>query len=307
MPAIFQIRASMQRGDGNWMPVPGGNGEGTDTYSVFTNDVGPNYGVGAPVCVKYPDKLGVKDNFKFELYILVKDGTGFSFKWFHTWTFSDSAMIDAGADGVVDFELGNCNVGGADLPLAPYINLPETVRLKVVETAASQLPSDLLQYDGTPGYFTVNLDQFAPAGTYDIPSGQSPVDCARKDKDIQLGSTHTMFVTSSLQPELMHSTYAKTKIPWDKINWLVNHLMNYENRTWNDIQQAFWMLEDPTYNGLDNSGYVPDITGVGLQMVKDANLLGGGFVPAPGDYAAVAFEDTTNPDNVQIVIIKIDP
>ena len=294
MPAIFQIKGFVKSGDGEWGPLPGGND------GVFTNNsADAGWGVGAPVCVQYPDKLGVVDSLKFELYILVKQGAEFNFVLFHTWMFADAEMIPAGEDGVVDFELGNCNVGAADLVLPPYINLPAdpfTLR------TGGNVPSTLLQPDGSQGYFDVTLTGIA-AG-YDIANGGFPVNCMRKTVPISLNHTYTMVAKSSLYPETMSTNYARTQVQWNKVNWLINHLNDYAGRTWYDVQQALWMLEGAT-GGTTNA--VPAITAVGLQMVADANALGSGFVPGPGDLAAIAFENAHNPDNVQLIIIELDP
>ncbi len=303
MPAIFQIQGFIKSaGDESWSPLPGGNGGG-ETSGVFTNDnADAGWGVGAPVCVQYPDRVGVVDSLKFELYILVKQGSSFNFVLFHTWMFADAEMIPAGADGVVDFELGNCNVTAADLVLPPYINLPAD---SVTVLTGGSIPSDSLQPDGTKGYFDVTLSDIG-AG-YDIVNGTYAVNCARRTVPISLNTSYSMYAFSSLYPDLMSTDYARN-IPWDKINWLINHLTSYPDRTWADIQQAIWVLESTTgYTGTDTSTGVPAITAVGQQMVADANTLGVGFVPAPGDLAAVAFEDTETPSTVQLIIIKLDP
>ncbi len=293
MPAIFQIKGMIKTGDGDWGPLPGGDG------GVFTNDnADAGFGVGAPVCVQYPDKLGVTDSLKFELYILVKQGTEFNFVLFHTWMFADDEMIPTGGDGVIDFELGNCNITGADLVLPPYINLPMD---PFDVTTGGSTPGALLQPDGTPGYFDVTL---AGVGSgYDIQDGGYPVNCMRYGVTISLNTTYSMVVRSSLYPGTMLTSYSSA-LPWDQVNWLINHLTSYSGRTWADVQQAFWVLEG--WSGAANGG-VPAITALGQQMVDDAQLLGGGFVPGPGDLAALALEDAQNPSEVQLLIIKLDP
>lgn len=119
MPAIFKIMAYKQQPDGSWALLANGG--------IFTNDnAETSWGVGTPVCVQYPDNLSAVDNFKFELYILVKQGDNFNFVLSHTWTFKDAEMIPTGGDGIVDFELGNCNAGSVDLQLPLNQNLPAT-------------------------------------------------------------------------------------------------------------------------------------------------------------------------------------
>ncbi|MBE0650657.1 MAG: hypothetical protein IH595_07425 [Bacteroidales bacterium] len=278
MPAIFKIKAYVQNGNG-WDLLPNGNG----ADGSFTNDTqDANYGVGAPVCVKYPDDPNQTDNFKFDLYILVKQGETFNFVFFHTWTFSDDEMIPAGNDGVVDFELGNCNVGSADLQLPLYMNLPDEATVKM----NNNVPSVTLTQEGLPGYFDIILSDIGPG--YDIANGMYPANCFKIRGGVS-NSIHPYKVISSLYPNLMGPD--AQGLPWDKANWLINHLDNYPGHSWSDIQQALWMLEDPTYTGDDPGEHKPaPITAIGLKMVADANLLGAGFVPAPGDLVAISFE-----------------
>jgi hypothetical protein len=298
MPAIFKIMAYVQNGE-SWDLIPGGNaGDGG-----FTNDTeAMNFGVGAPLCIKYADKLGVVDNYKFELYILVKQGDAFNFVLFHTWTFSDDAMISAGEDGVVDFELGNCNIGGADLVLPPYMNLPATATVKIGPAYA---PSTAIGPDGQPGYFDVTLSNFGTG--YDIVSGDTYAGfCAARDVTINL-SSYSMNVYSSLYPDMMLATYAQD-LPWNEINWLLNHLGDYPAHTWADVQHAIWTLEGDDDGSAD--GGVPARTPLAVQMAANAASLGASFVPAPGDLAAVLFEspnDNTNTVTLQLVIIQVDP
>lgn len=278
MPAIFQIKVSKKQSDSLWIPLANGG--------VFTNDNEESgWGVGAPVCVQYPDNIGSVDSLKFELFILVKQGADFNFVLFHTWFIKDAEMIPAGSDGVVDFELGNCNIGSADLQLPPYINLPAEATLKMNNT----IPSTTITKEGLPGYFDIDLSDIGPG--FDIANGKYPANCFRIKGGIN-NSTHPVTVKSSLYPELMGSE--TQKLPWDKANWLMNHLADYPGHTWSDVQQALWMLEDPAYNGDSTCEKKPaPISDIGRKMVADANLLGRGFVPAPGDLVAVAFERIT--------------
>lgn len=97
--------------------------------SPFTNaTVAANYGVGAPLCVQYPDELGVTEEFTFELWILVKNTAGgFSYQLYETWTEYDEGQIPSGTDGVVDFVVGNCNMDPADYNYA-WLPAPDPVK-----------------------------------------------------------------------------------------------------------------------------------------------------------------------------------
>ena len=278
MPAIFQIKVSKKQSDSLWVPLVNGG--------IFSNDnVEAGWGVGAPLCVQYPDNLGVVDSLKFDLYILVKQGNDFNFVLFHTWLIADDEKIPDGGDGVVDFELGNCNVGSADLQLPPYLNLPAEAILKMNNT----IPSATYTQEGLSGYFDIDLSDIGPG--FDIANGKFAANCFRIKGGIN-NSTHPVKVMSSLYPGLMGGE--TRNLPWDKANWLMNHLADYPGHTWSDVQQALWMLEDPAYNGDATCEKKPaPISALGLKMVSDANLLGGGFVPGPGDLVAVAFERIT--------------
>ena len=105
------------------------NGIQLDMPAIFKLDVYRNaafvisysneawLGEGEPLKVQYPDHDNAADVFDFELSILVKDGNDFVYKHYHSWTFNDDQMIDAGDDGVVDFVLGDCIYSETDLQL----------------------------------------------------------------------------------------------------------------------------------------------------------------------------------------------
>ena len=101
MPAIIEVVVKK-----NGLPVP---------YSPFTNaKAAANYGVGAPLCVWYPDNMNLTGEvFTFELYVLVKctvPGT-FDYQLYHTFQVMDDEVIANGGDGVVDFVIGTCSTG----------------------------------------------------------------------------------------------------------------------------------------------------------------------------------------------------
>jgi hypothetical protein len=73
------------------------------------------YGIGQPLCVVYPDNLGITEVFTFEIWVYVKSLTGFDYQLYQTFTATDDQMIEAGADGIVDFAIGTCS------PASQYI------------------------------------------------------------------------------------------------------------------------------------------------------------------------------------------
>jgi len=111
MPAIMKVFVT-RNGD----PVPN---------SPFTNaTAAANYGVGAPLCVQYPDYENVTDVFTFEIFVLVNTGPNtFDYQLYHTFQITDDQMIlPDGGDGIVDFTIGDCSPD-ADF-IWPWVAIP---------------------------------------------------------------------------------------------------------------------------------------------------------------------------------------
>jgi len=285
MPAIFKIDVRKEAQADVWIEVP--------YNETFTNNTAAaNWGVGAPVCIQYPDNLMITgEKFKAELWILVKVGSVFEYKLFKTWTFIDNQMIPAGDDGVVDFVLGSCNLSDTDLQLAPYQNLPATVDLKTGGTSPGTL--------GT--YFDVTLSGLGLG--YDIENKTYGVYCGDQGATINLGTLYTgMGVYGSLMPWLFPTNMeAKAKANMDMANWLMNHLGNYTGETWQDIQNALWTILDN--DPATHLGTPP--TALANQMAADAMANGNNYVPLPGGWAAVIFYD--NDGMYQLIFTVVDP
>ena len=277
MPAIFKIVVKK-----NGAPLPN---------SPFTNaSSGANWGVGAPVCIQYPDNLNVEgDEFTFELWIYVKTGNNFSFKKFHTWTFEDEEMIPAGEDGVVDFVLGSCNLTSPDLLLAPYQNLPTSASINIAQ------PAD-------PGFWNVYVNSVYPAGSYDLPVYVNLTGwCGNKNNTIGNGN-HNMNVYTSL-----YSTGWPAGMPFtlDKIarvNWLFNNLDNYGMDVLTISDAEGDIIQDALWNILNGTA----TTGLALTMADDSGTHGD-FVPLPGGWAAVLFVKSNMPGMYQLIFTMIDP
>lgn len=286
MPAIFKIDAYKKVGN-NWVLVP-------NNANFTNNTAAANYGVGAPVKVQYPDNLMITgEEFKFELWILVKIGAGFDFKLFHTWTFMDAQLIPAGTDKVVDFVLGSCNLSNTDLQLAPYMNLPEIC--------------NLLVGDGSAGinntYINVTLSGIGPG--YDIENGLYGVYCADQGHFIYVNTLYeSMGVFSSLLPLPVALMEPQAIANIDQANWLMNHLSNYPAANMQDIQNALWKILDAQATFPSSIGdHLPALV---TQMVADASANGNNFVPLPGGYAAVIFAKANEPI-LQIIFTVVDP
>ena len=276
MPAIFKIEVYK-------------NGVLADTYNNEYDENGdPWYGEGAPMHVKYSDNDSENDQFEFKLYILVADGNTFNYKYFHSWTFEDDDMIANGGDNVVDFALGTCHALEADLSLAPYINLPETLTYTITD-----VPGTL----GT--YFDANIQGVGPG--YEITNGLWPTYCGDYQTYIQSGTTYTMDVYSSLYPELIPPGYNTDN--YDLVNWMMNHLDNYPGYEWTDVQAVLWKLLN-NWDG-SNMAYVGKWSDhpIAQQMLADAQANGEDYLPLPGGWAAILLVGNT----IQLQLVMVDP
>ncbi len=93
--AIFQVKVYK---NGVLLPPP---------YDVFSNESW--YGIGAPLCVVYPDNLSLVEVFTFEIWVYVKTLSGFGYQLYHTFTVTDAELWVTGPDGVIDFAIGTCS------------------------------------------------------------------------------------------------------------------------------------------------------------------------------------------------------
>jgi hypothetical protein len=172
MPAIFKIEVYR-------------NGDLRGTYSNLGQAPGP-------LAINYIDRPGVTDNFELKVYILVKIGNQFDYKYFGSWFFVDNGDIftqngsGPGDDGVYDFVLGNCNAEAADFAFAPYMNLPSTAQLSV----------SIQQSDPRNAYMDANV-VFSGTG-YDMTSGTMDAFCFVESVNIYVGTTYNVDVYSSL-------------------------------------------------------------------------------------------------------------
>jgi len=253
-------------------------------------------GEGQPLCVQYPDYDNVVDNYKFQLSILVKVGTGFEYKEFYTWTTADDGTLaNIGSDNVMDFVLGSC-VPDADLILPPYMNLPGEATV----TTGNSSPGS----EGT--YFDVTLTNIG-AG-YDIQNGTYGVYCADKNTSIYLNTTYQMDIYTSLYPSQIPNSFNLQKDVLDNINWLGNNLYRYDGYNWKDVQNAVWMILGQMGDTEDAGLGIPTATAV--KMKNDALAYGDDFLPPVGGYAAVLFIDPTANDInrvLQLLFTLVDP
>jgi hypothetical protein len=145
---------------------------------------------------------------------------------------------------------------------------------------------------GTMGS-TIDVTLSGVPGGYDVEDGAYPGWCI-EDNHMDNFPPDTLFTLyDSTDASSLPATYAG--VPWDKVNYLLNH----RNGSVEDVQVALWLLTG-TYNGTFLQ------TAEANAMFADANANGSGFVPGPGQVAAVIlFGDGIGPDGFQDTLIEV--
>jgi hypothetical protein len=87
------------------------NGVPAPVSTFYNNDVYPG---NLPLCVQYPDKIGIVENFTFDIWVWVKTLTGYGYQLYGTFTSIDAGpLMYAGnpvpANTVADFAVGTCS------------------------------------------------------------------------------------------------------------------------------------------------------------------------------------------------------
>jgi len=283
LPAIFKIRVKRN---------------GVYQAPDYTNDVAPDYGAGGPLLVEYGDFKNLGDVFQVELWVFVRCGRGCEFKLFKTWTFNDISNISTGADNVVDFVVGNCNVPAADYHFQSYLNLPTLCTYHIDRSGHAANLGE---------YLDVRLSNFSPAGTYDMRTGPQPSYCADHANKIAADRDYTMQIVSSLYPKSIPKNAPAKNFDWYRMNWLINHLDWFPGYAWEDVQAAIWRLNN-SWTGPAEDGVSYSTTA--QEMYADMIADGDGFTPLRGGWAFVIFTDPDPGDAgtlyCQSVVIKVD-
>jgi len=178
MPALMEIVVT----DAQGVPVP---------YSPFTNakddfdgtgvGEGHDWGVGAPLCIQWPDHLWIPNEmYNVDIYIWVLDGDAdpdpFALNLFWQGQIDEMGVlydlagnvVPAGDDGIIELVLGECNLTNTDIQLVPYQNLPAGCDM---QTSSDYAPGPA----GT--YFDVTLSNVSGYGPYDIEAKTYGVYC----------------------------------------------------------------------------------------------------------------------------------
>jgi hypothetical protein len=206
----------------------------------------------------------------------------------------DGNLIDPGIDGIVEVVLGQCNYSETDIQLVPYQNLPTHVDMYC--QGAPYAPGDL------GAFFDIELINIPPG--YDLHNGEYGVYCGDQDGIVYVNYWYyDAEVYGSMYPETFPpevSQHFKDNI--DLANWLFNNLENYPGYSWDEVQDALWILLDENYED-DKLINVPP-TPFTNEMVADAQNYGDGYLPLPGGWAAVIFWNGTD---IQILFAFVDP
>lgn len=242
------------------------------------------------------------EEFKFDLYVHLPSGPGMDWVLVDTYEFvdGDGPANGAGADGVIDFVVGNCQIDEADYQYPAWMDLPPGQFQMHVELAAA--PSDL----GT--YLDVTLSGI-PAG-YDISNTTYGTWCGDLGHTISPGTTYTVQeAVSSLMPLPVGFHLSHTQL--NQLNYMFNKLPNHfpdidlfdmdayqesigHSDDWSEIQDAIWAI---TNNQTPTIGLAPAI-------YNDAITNGSNYKVLPGQWAAVLF--WVGP-SVQTLFVMVDP
>ena len=264
---------------------------------------------GETIKVIYDDHKQVLDSIELKLYVYVKLGHDYGYKYFMSILLKDDEKPAQTTDPnppygkTTYYALGGCAIN-PDYELPGYMTLPETATYKIV---GDHSPGSM------GGYVDAQLSNIEPY--YEIGNGLYDSYCANHLIPITKDIEYDMDVYSSLYLEQIPA-YARSE-QWAKINWLINHIglpgseNLYGNYSWSDFQGAIWLLEDTPWNGLALDG-VPDMTSTMEQMAVDASSNYDGYTIPPGGWACVIFIPTGTPPgevtpSVQTMFIRIDP
>lgn len=288
-PAIFYVNIKNEAGD-------------LVNDHVAVNGVYPNsnlswFGAGSPLCIEYPDVVGIEETFTYEIMLAMPNG---EWKLVHSGTFDDTATSVAGengfggTDGVFDFVVGNCSYEGndGDFELPAYLPIPKSANM-----ATSFGPNG---YDIYEFYMTFSNYNPAPIpGLFEETTYRTL--CGEEDVDIVVpGNYHAEFYSSLdylSTNSLIPSPYKA--YPWGSMNYFAN---NCEGYTWVQRQQAIWYIMNPTGT----------TKGVNNQLAQDS-MAHPNFVPSVGDFACVLvipFDVTTRQaigKAHQLLLMRIDP
>ncbi|WP_299525349.1 hypothetical protein [uncultured Lutibacter sp.] len=298
-PAIFYVNVKNEAG-----AIVNDN---TPVEGVFPNSNLSWFGLGSPLCIEYPDVVGVPETFTFEIMLKMPSG---AWELVYTGGFDDTAMSNndgldgfGGTDGVFDFVVGNCSYDGndANVELPAYLPIP--------------ISADMVTSWGPQGFdifeFYMTFSNYNPGpipGLFDEATYRTL--CGEEEVNIIVPGNYFVEFYSSLDylepTSLIPAPY--NAYPWGSMNYLANNCGIVDGipttYTWQEVQEAVWYIMDP-----DNT-----VLGVNNQLAQDS-MANADFVPSVGDFACVLvvpFEITNGTRAAaatasQLLLMRIDP
>ena len=243
-----------------------------------------------PLEVNYPDSDYSTDHFRFDLYLYVKSGDGFNYRFIHSWSFTDAQRLQTSADGMVHFIIGDPLSSDINYAFGPFVDVSPNCTLTI-------------DYGMAPGNLGSYFNGIVAGvnGNYALQNGTYPSYCGTDTISVNLGYAYQMRPISSLIPELL-PFYTRDEARWNALNWLFNHLENYSFHDWDILQGASWMILND-WDGNAHSG-VSNANSIVLQMVSDARQHED-FIPSYGQTAAVVFVPKTASLGEQIPAVQV--
>ena len=181
--------------------------------------------------------------------------------------------------------------------LQKVLDLPdEKVHLKVVGTYSPTKDS----YGKPRSYFDAYITNVPPGYGWLEAGNPWPAWCcefensAVTELDVTLVSTIGMVQWEPINYLLNQSGYLAPPYNYDGLNMTVGGFSGV--KTHSARQRAYWSYQP--------GGWSPPAGDKALDLIADANLNSAGFVPAPGQLAAVICQDGTS---YQTVFIEVDP
>ncbi|TRX71570.1 hypothetical protein [Carboxylicivirga sp. M1479] len=274
---------------------------------TYTNADWNTPGVGDCMQVYWGDYDEKDEDYKLVLEVLLPIGDELTYVEQQTWMFNDDAigttdptypqtnMFDADTDdGVVDFVIGNCSYDDPDYTFLPHQNIPQGDLTMIVR-------------GGFDGYY-VGLEFTGASSTgYDFLTNGTKLGgwCGDKFENIWLNTPYTVKAYSSLNidPDLLSETHLDL-LKIQKLNYLFNHIK--------DVIGDFDYSAPGTYGNVIKNAIWSITDGVGVsgdaQSLRDnATSLGSGYIPKPGEWAAIFFYDGQEANRVQIMFTVVDP
>ena len=299
--AIFEIRARHRVGNGDLLPMVGTDFNNRDWY-----------GVGEPLCIRYPDYDAEVDYYEFDLYLWAMTGTGMDWVFLYTFTWNDifEDTYDPGADGVFEFVVGNCVASPTDMLFPPYMNLPTRITM--------HLTSLNYQPDGYYWDWKMTYAEPVDADVYDIPYNTVVGGwCGDAFNDIASGQhTNTLVFSTLDDAALFPAGNPLTNERLNKLNYLLDHfhteginaLLPMSPGDGLTVQQSIWGV---IHSGDGLAPYMS--TGMTLaaeNLATDALQYGANYSPLPGGNAGVLFfspHPARVTDIAQLILIVVDP